>query len=88
MSGYVDSVISELGMVENMGLAAGTASPALSVQESFPLPGYIVRHFEFRWSHVSRLVLGCCREISGWSAEMKTVLNYTSRRTYIAKSNV
>jgi hypothetical protein len=54
MSGYVDSVISELGMVENMGLAAGTASPTLSVQESFPLPGYIVRHFEFRWSHVSR----------------------------------
>jgi len=40
MSGHVGSVISESGMVENVGVAAGTASLARSVQESFPLPGY------------------------------------------------
>ena len=40
MSGHVGSVISESGMVANVGVAAGTASPVLSVQESFPLPGY------------------------------------------------
>ena len=35
--GRVGSVISELGMVENMGVAAETAWPALSVQKLFLL---------------------------------------------------
>ena len=48
------SVISESGMVENVGVAAGAASPVLSVQELFRLPGYrppfwapVVAHFAF-----------------------------------------
>jgi len=52
MSGYVGCVIFESDMVENVRVAAGTASSALSVQESFPLPGYsppfwapVVAHF-------------------------------------------
>ena len=39
MSGNVGSDISESGMAADVGVAAGTASPILSVQESFPLPG-------------------------------------------------
>jgi hypothetical protein len=38
MSGYVASAMSELGVVENVGIAVGIASPTLSVQNRFPLP--------------------------------------------------
>ena len=41
MLDHVVSVLSESGMVENVGVAAGTASPALSVQELFPLPVFL-----------------------------------------------
>ena len=41
MSGNVGSVISASSMVENVGVAAGTASPALSVQQLFPLPVFV-----------------------------------------------
>ncbi len=37
MLGPVVSAPSESGMVENVGMAPGTTSPALSVQELFPL---------------------------------------------------
>jgi len=38
MSCNVDSAISESGIVENVGVAFGIGSPALSVQKCFPLP--------------------------------------------------
>ena len=38
MSGNVGSDISESGMVTNVGVAVGTASPSLSVQTLFLLP--------------------------------------------------
>ena len=38
MSGSVGSAISKSGMVENVGVAVGIASPTVSVQELFPLP--------------------------------------------------
>jgi hypothetical protein len=38
MSGNVSSDISESGMVTNVGVAVGTASPSLSVQTLFLLP--------------------------------------------------
>ena len=37
-SGRVGSVISKTGMVENVGVAVGIASPSVSVQMLFPLP--------------------------------------------------
>jgi len=47
MSGHVVIVIPESGMVENMGVAAGIASPALSVQEIISPSGSRDSHFEF-----------------------------------------
>ena len=38
MSGNVGSDISESGVVANVGVAVGTASPSLSVQALFLLP--------------------------------------------------
>ena len=38
MSGHVGSATSESGVVENVGVAVGIASPAHSVQKLFPLP--------------------------------------------------
>jgi len=38
MSDNVGSAISESGILENVGVAFGIASPALSVQTLFPLP--------------------------------------------------
>ena len=38
MSGNVGSVIFGSGMVKNMGVAVGIASPSVSVQKLFPLP--------------------------------------------------
>ncbi len=38
MSGNVGSVIFGSGMVENVGVAVGIASPSVSVQTLFPLP--------------------------------------------------
>ena len=40
MSDNVDSVIFGLGMVENVGVAVGIASPSISVQKIFLLPVY------------------------------------------------
>jgi hypothetical protein len=48
MSADVGSVISESGMVENVDVAAETASPALSVQKLFPLPVFVVDILGFR----------------------------------------
>ncbi len=38
MSGRVGSVISKSGVVDNVGVAVGIASPSVSVQKLFPLP--------------------------------------------------
>ncbi len=38
MSGRVGSAISKSGMVENVGVAVGIASPSVSFQKLFPLP--------------------------------------------------
>ena len=38
MSGHAGSVISESGIVKNIGVTAKIASPVLSVQKLFPLP--------------------------------------------------
>ena len=48
MSGNVGSVISASSMVENVGVAAETASPALSVQQLFPLPVFVAYILSFR----------------------------------------
>ncbi len=37
-SDNVDTVIYELGMVENMGIEVGIATPSLTVEKLFPLP--------------------------------------------------
>ncbi len=37
-SDNVDRVISESGMVENMGVEVGIATPSLTVEKLFPLP--------------------------------------------------
>ncbi len=37
-SDNVDRVISESGMVENMGIEVGIATPSLTVEKLFPLP--------------------------------------------------
>jgi len=41
MTGHVVSIISESGVVKNVGIVPGTTSPALSVQELFPLPVFV-----------------------------------------------
>ncbi len=41
MSGSVDTVKSESGMVENMGVEVGIAAPSLTVQKLFPLPVWL-----------------------------------------------
>ena len=49
MSGCVGSAISRSGMVENVGVAVGVASPALSAEMFFPLPLFTSGfHFRFR----------------------------------------
>jgi hypothetical protein len=47
-----------LGMVENVGAAAGTPSKYISVQNLFLLPVFGGRHFEFRVS----TGVGPCRQ--------------------------
>ena len=37
-SDYVDRVISESGIVDNMGVEVGIATPSLTVEKLFPLP--------------------------------------------------
>ena len=37
-SDYVDRVISESGMVENMGVGVRIETPSLTVEKLFPLP--------------------------------------------------
>ena len=49
MSGHVGSVISESGMVENVGVAAGTASKSISVQKLFLLPVLVAAILNFRF---------------------------------------
>ena len=50
MSGNVGSAISGSGVVENVGVAAKTASKSISVQRLFLLPDFGGRHFEFLMS--------------------------------------
>ncbi len=50
MSGNVGSAISESGVVENVGVAAGTASKSISVQTLFLLQVLVAADFEFRMS--------------------------------------
>ncbi len=58
MSGGVDSAISRSGVVENVLVAVGIASPALSVQKLFPLPvsssGFHLRFFYRHFAFVCR----------------------------------
>ncbi len=46
-SGNVRGDTVKLGMVDNVGLAAGIAAPSLAVQKLFPLPVFADRHLEF-----------------------------------------
>ncbi len=49
LSGRVGSDISESGIVENVGVSVGIASPALSVLKLFPLPVFTSGfHLRFR----------------------------------------
>jgi hypothetical protein len=52
MSGSADSSISESGMAENMGVEVGIATPSVTGQKLFPLPVFVDRHLEFRWSAI------------------------------------
>ncbi len=47
MSGNVDSAISESGVVENVGVAAETASKSSSVQKLFLLPVLVAAILNF-----------------------------------------
>jgi hypothetical protein len=53
MLGRVGSVISESEMVENVGVAAGTASKYISVQTLFLLPVLVAAIFSFTCPSVS-----------------------------------
>ena len=53
MSGRVGSVISESRMVENVGVAVGTASKYLSVQKLFLLPVLVAAILNFRCRRMS-----------------------------------
>ena len=63
MSDNVGSVIFGPGMVENVGVAVGIASPAVSVQKLFPLPastsGFV--------TDISVSVVGRCRTMTAVS---------------------
>ena len=62
MSGHVGSFISESGMVENVEVAAGTASQSISVQKLFLLPVLVAAILNFGCRPMSDRVV---REISG-----------------------
>ncbi len=47
-----DRDVVKLGMVDNMGIAVGIASPSLAVQKLFPLPVFVGRHLELLWSAI------------------------------------
>ena len=81
MAGHVGSVMSESGMVENVVVAAGTTI-ALSVSRVISASGLksAIMSSGGRTFRVRCWAVGCCRELSGWSAEMKT-MQYTSRST-------
>ena len=57
MSGNVDCDIAESGMVTNVGVAIGTASPSLSVQTLFLLP--------VSWPTINHIVRFRGRPMSG-----------------------
>ncbi len=63
MSGRVGNAKAKSGMVENVGVAVGIASPSVSVQKLFPLPvstsGFMV--------DISVSVVGRCRTMSAVS---------------------
>jgi len=89
MSGNVGSDISESGVVANVGVAVGTASPSLSVQALFLLP-VSCRHFEFPMS----ANVGQCRQCHiqvgrggkcGGSSWSRIAISFRSR--VIAKSS-
>ncbi len=64
MSGPVGSAISKSGMVENVGVDVGIASPSASIQKLFPLPvftsGFVADVVGFRcwpmWGNVGRVI--------------------------------
>ena len=56
MSGRVGSVISKSGVVDNVGVAVGIASPSVSFQKLFPLP--------FPWPTSWVPDVGICRTMS------------------------
>ena len=67
MSGSVGSVSSRSGMVENMRVTVGVASPALSVQKLFHFrfsPPVFIDIFSFGYRPMSGLV-GCAISKSG-----------------------
>ena len=62
MSGHVGSVISESGMVENVGVAAGTASKYISVQKLFLLPVLVAAILNFGCRPMSDHVVSAISE--------------------------
>ncbi len=62
MSGHVDRVISESGVVENVGVAAGTTSESNSVQNVFLLPVLVAAIFNFGCRPMSGLVVSAISE--------------------------
>ena len=51
-SGNVRSDIVKSGMVNNVEIAFGIATPSLAVQKLFPLPVFGGRYLEFWWSAI------------------------------------
>ena len=51
-SGNVRGDIVKSGIVDNIGIAVGIATPSLAVQKLFPLSVFAGRHLEFWWSAI------------------------------------
>ena len=60
--GHVVSVIFESGIVENVGVAAETAAPALFVHKLFPLPVLVTDILGFRCRSMSNHVVNAISE--------------------------
>ena len=65
MSGRVGSVISKSGVVDNVGVDVGIASPSVSVQKLFPLP--------VPWPTLCLPDVGLCRAMSAVSYSSRTL---------------
>ena len=86
MSGRVGSVISESGMVENVGVAAGTASKYISVLKLFLLPVLVAAILNFRCRPMSGHVVSAI-SVSGVVKNVGVAVGIASPSLYIFPFN-